>query len=79
MMRFSKEENHMSSSKAEQEWSAYANSVKRRIANMREMLGMGQALPTANENVTVKEEGNAPGKPRPSGRPSARRPLGTIG
>jgi len=69
----------MSSSKAEQERSAYATSVKRRIANMRERLGVGQALPTANENVRVKEEGNAPGKPQPPGRAPTRRPLGTIG
>jgi hypothetical protein len=42
---------------------------------MREMLGMGQTLPTANENVSVKQEGRAPDEPRPP----ASRPLGTIG
>jgi hypothetical protein len=65
----------MSSSKSEQERSAYAASIKRRIANMREMLGRGRTLPIANENVTGKQEGKAPSEPQP---PTSR-PLGTIG
>ena len=62
----------MQKTPSEQDRSAYAASVKRRIADIRAKLGMGPAEAT-NENGTVKQEGKAPGEPPPS------RPLGTIG
>ena len=71
----SKRRTIMSSSKSEQERSAYAASVRRRLAGMRAMLGMGHPLPTANENVTAKQERKAPGE----SQPPTHRPLGTIG
>ena len=42
--------------------SAYAASVKRRISDMREKLGMGPAPDTANENGATKEK--KPTKPK---------------
>ena len=64
----------MEKSKSEQERSPYAASVKRRIAGMRQMLGMGAANAT-NENGAPKQEGKAASEPQP---PTSR-PLGTIG
>ena len=61
----------MEKSKSEQDRSAYAASVKRRIADMREKLGMGAAS-AHNENGAPKQ---APTEPQ---RPTSR-PLGTIG
>jgi hypothetical protein len=58
----------------EQDRSAYAASVKRRIARMREKLGMGHANAT-NENGAPKQEGKAPSELQPP----RSRPLGTIG
>jgi hypothetical protein len=64
----------MDKSKSEQDRSAYAASVKRRIADIREKLGMG-AHSAPNENGTTKQEAKPPAEPqRPYGRP-----LGTIG
>ena len=64
----------MEKSKPEQDRSAYAASVKRRIADMREKLGMGAAS-AHNENGAPKQEAKAPTEPQ---RPTSR-PLGTIG
>ena len=50
----------MEKSKSEQDRSAYAASVKRRIADMREKLGMGAAS-AHNENGALKQKRVRPG------------------
>ena len=64
----------MEKTKSEQDRSAYAASVKRRIADIREKLGMGAAS-ARNENGAPKQEAKAPTEPQ---QPTSR-PLGTIG
>ena len=61
----------MEKSKSEQDRSAYAASVKRRIAGMREQLGMGSTNAN-NENGAPKQEAKAPSEPKPSQSAAAR-------
>ena len=77
MVRALQKGNHMQGPTSEQDQSAHTGSVKRRLADMCELLG--QVPATANDNGVAKQLGNAPSELQPPRRALTCQPLGTIG